>query len=62
MSSGLLLNDLLPEMKVTVLSTPYEEFPDQWWKGQNAARNVLLELSKIIFYQLGGRSILARQR
>lgn len=51
----MIFNDALPGITITVLATPYEEFPDQWWKDQNAARNVLLELSKIIFYQLGGR-------
>ncbi len=51
----MVFRDNLPGMNVVVISTPYEEFPDVWWQDQNAARNVLLELTKIVFYQLGGR-------
>jgi len=38
-----------------VLGTPYESFTEKWWKDQNSARNVLLEITKIIFYFFGGR-------
>jgi hypothetical protein len=38
-----------------VVATPYEPFPREWWKDQDAARHVVLELSKIAFYLLGGQ-------
>jgi uncharacterized SAM-binding protein YcdF (DUF218 family) len=41
--------------QVTVTATPYETFPDDWWRSQDAARNVLLELAKITLYLAGGR-------
>jgi uncharacterized SAM-binding protein YcdF (DUF218 family) len=41
--------------RVQVTSTPYESFPDRWWVSQDAARNILLELAKIILYEMGGR-------
>jgi uncharacterized SAM-binding protein YcdF (DUF218 family) len=47
--------DALPAADVRVIATSYDPFPQAWWKDQSAARNVLLELAKITFYQLGGR-------
>lgn len=38
-----------------VCATPYERFPDDWWRSQAAAREVLLEWSKLAYYLLGGR-------
>lgn len=40
---------------VMVTGTPYEQFPDDWWRSQDAARNVLLETAKIALYLAGGR-------
>ena len=48
-------SDALPAADIRVIATSYDPFPQVWWKDQNAARNVLLELAKISFYQLGGR-------
>ena len=47
--------DALPAADIRVIATSYDPFPQAWWKNQNAARNVLLELPKIAFYQIGGR-------
>jgi uncharacterized SAM-binding protein YcdF (DUF218 family) len=47
--------DALPGADIRVIATSYDPFPLAWWKDQSAARNVLLELAKITFYQLGGR-------
>ncbi len=47
--------DALPNADIRVIATSYDPFPQSWWKDQNAARNVLLELAKITYYQLGGR-------
>ena len=52
--SEMIFRDVLPGMDITVLPTTYESFAEQWWLDQNSARNVLLELAKIVFYQLGG--------
>jgi len=38
-----------------VCATPYEVFPDDWWRSQDAARDVLLEWAKILFFLVGGR-------
>ena len=40
---------------LAVCATPYEPFPDDWWHSQDAAREVLLEWSKLAFYLAGGR-------
>jgi uncharacterized SAM-binding protein YcdF (DUF218 family) len=45
----------LPAADIRMIATSYDPLPLAWWKDQNAARNVLLELSKMTFYKLGGR-------
>lgn len=40
---------------LAVCATPHEPFPDEWWRSQDAAREVLLEWAKIVFYLVGGR-------
>jgi len=40
---------------LAVCTTPYEAFPDDWWRSQAAAREVVLEWAKIVFYLGGGR-------
>jgi uncharacterized SAM-binding protein YcdF (DUF218 family) len=47
--------DAMPAADIRVIATSYDPFPPAWWKDQTAARNVLLELAKITFYELGGR-------
>lgn len=42
-------------VQLAVCATPYESFPDAWWTSQDAARDVLLEWAKILFYVGGGR-------
>jgi len=51
----MVFRDLLPGADIRIVATPYEAFPAQWWKSQDAARNVILELAKIVFYLAGGR-------
>lgn len=41
-------------VSVWVVANPYEVFPDHWWTEQDAARQTVLEVIKIVFYQLGG--------
>jgi len=42
-------------VRLAVCATPYESFPDEWWRSQDAAREVLLEWVKIGFFMAGGR-------
>lgn len=51
----MVFRDVVPEVEVAVVATPYEPFPAQWWTDQDAARNVVLELAKLAYYLLGGR-------
>jgi len=51
----MIFSDALPLASIRMIATSYDTFPSSWWKDQDAARNVLLELAKITFYQLGGR-------
>jgi len=51
----MIFQDALPAADIRLIATSYDPLPQAWWKNQNAARNVLLELAKICFYQLGGR-------
>lgn len=40
---------------LAVCATLYEPFPDEWWRSQDAAREVLLEWAKLLFFLAGGR-------
>ena len=51
----IVLRRALPGLDVSVVSSNFEEFPQHWWRDQDAARNVLLETAKLTWYLLGGR-------
>ena len=51
----MIFSDALPAADIRMIATSYDPFPASWWKDQSAARNVLLELAKISYYELGGR-------
>lgn len=51
----MIFTDALPNAEIRAIATSYERLPQYWWNDQDAARNVLLELPKILFYRLGGR-------
>ena len=51
----IIFSDALPQAQIRMIASSYDPFPTVWWKDQNAARNVLLELAKLAYYQLGGR-------
>lgn len=51
----MIFRDNVRECRSKVLATPYEPFPKKWWTDQDSARNILLEVTKIVFYKLGGR-------
>ena len=51
----MIFRDNVKECRFKVMATPYEPFPKKWWTDQDSARNILLEVTKIVFYKLGGR-------
>lgn len=53
--TGIIFRAALPDADVRIVATRFEDFPQQWWKDQNAARNVVLEIAKLGFYAFGGR-------
>lgn len=53
--AGIIFARSLPETKVVMVATPYEEFPERWWTSQEAARDLLLEMAKLAYFALGGR-------
>jgi uncharacterized SAM-binding protein YcdF (DUF218 family) len=53
--ANMMFKDTMQRCQFKVLGTPYEPFPEKWWTDQDAARNVLLETSKTVFYFFGGR-------
>ncbi len=57
MRARMIVEQALTGRSVTlaVCATPYEVFPDQWWHSQHAAREVLLEWAKVLYFLAGGR-------
>ncbi|MEI7636297.1 MAG: YdcF family protein [Syntrophus sp. (in: bacteria)] len=53
--ANMIFKDTMKNCQFSVLGTTYEPFPKKWWTDQDAARNVLLETSKTVFYLFGGR-------
>jgi uncharacterized SAM-binding protein YcdF (DUF218 family) len=51
----MIFRSTLKDCKLNVVGTPYEPYPDKWWSNQDSARNIFLEVGKIIFYLMGGR-------
>lgn len=51
----MILRDALPQATVLVVGSRYQPLPQAWWRDQEAARNILLEGSKYLYYVLGGR-------
>lgn len=61
--SRMIFRDVLKDdvVELIVVGNPYEPFPAKWWTNQDAARNVMLEGMKLVFYHLGG-SFLSQTR
>lgn len=53
--ANMIFKDTMQNCQFKVLGTTYEPFTEKWWTDQDAARNVLLETSKTVFYLFGGR-------
>ena len=51
----MIFSDYFDEHEFGMVANKYEPIPYPWWTNQSAAINVILETSKVIFYQLGGR-------
>ena len=51
----MILSDALPNARLMVIANRFETLPDAWWRDQAAARNIVLELTKTVWYLLGGR-------
>jgi uncharacterized SAM-binding protein YcdF (DUF218 family) len=49
----LIFADALPTTRVLVVASGAEPLPERWWTDQESARNVALELTKLVFYWLG---------
>ncbi|CCO24894.1 YdcF family protein [Maridesulfovibrio hydrothermalis] len=53
--AGIIFRETLPaEIKVIVVSTPYEKVPKEWWKNFRTAPFIVLEVMKTFYYELGG--------
>ena len=53
--TGIIFRAALPDAQLRVIATRHEEFPENWWRDQTAAKNVLQEVAKLAFYLAGGR-------
>ena len=51
----LIFTDAMPAADIRMIASSYDPLPSAWWKDQTAARNVMQELAKLVFYRLGGR-------
>jgi uncharacterized SAM-binding protein YcdF (DUF218 family) len=51
----MIFHDAMPDRQLVFIASPYEQFPHAWWTDQVAARNVVLELAKTVYYLAGGR-------
>lgn len=54
--SRIIFGDVLKDhvKELSVVGNSYEPFPAKWWTNQDAARNVMLEVMKLVYFQLGG--------
>lgn len=50
----MIFKDYLAGYDIKVVGTPYESFPVKWWTEQDAAKNLILEVFKILYYKTGG--------
>ena len=51
----MILNDKVSKCDILVVGTPYSSFKKRWWTDQGSARQVILEIFKILYYFFGGR-------
>ncbi len=51
----IIFSDYFDEHEFGMIANRYEPIPYPWWTQQSTAVNVVLEISKAIYYQIGGR-------
>jgi uncharacterized SAM-binding protein YcdF (DUF218 family) len=51
----MIFRDAMPGRRLLFVANRYEPVPGQWWRDQTAARNIVLEISKTVYYLIGGR-------
>ncbi|HMK43873.1 MAG TPA: YdcF family protein [Dissulfurispiraceae bacterium] len=52
----IIFHHIVSHCMVSVIATPDEPFPDSWWRDPHAAKQILLESLKILYFELGGRN------
>lgn len=53
--AGIIFREILPgNIKVIVVSTPYDKVPEKWWTNFRTAPFVVLEVAKTLYYEIGG--------
>jgi len=53
--AGLVFAERFPASAIRMQPDPGETLPRRWWANQDAARNVLMEFAKTLFFLAGGR-------
>jgi len=51
----MIFRDNVKGCDIRVVGSSYEPYPSRWWQDKELAGNVILEITKIIFYETGGR-------
>lgn len=49
-----IFSSVFPQTGIVMLATPYDRFPEKWWRHRQTSIELVLELSKTVFYYLGG--------
>ncbi|MDD3310709.1 YdcF family protein [Pseudodesulfovibrio sp.] len=50
----MIFRDVLPDCRITMVSTKEGSFWDAWWKDQDSAQLLVMEFAKTVYYLLGG--------
>jgi len=50
----MIFRDVLPDCRITVVSSDDARFGEDWWKDQVSAQNLVLEFAKTVHYLMGG--------
>jgi len=51
----MIFHDNVKGCDIRVVGSSYEPYPSKWWQDKELAGNIILEIHKIVFYELGGR-------
>ena len=50
----MIFKDILPDCRITVVSSDEDTFGADWWKDQRSAQNLVMEFAKTVHYLAGG--------